>query len=402
VDLLRGNLYVTPRQNLTLTGGGRMTTFGAGRIDDLDRQRSFTGAGGNVGMQWQWTPRWRVDAHYAMSTNESDLALSQVSGSIGPAEGDQSGLTVRRRFIYQDFDGRMTYAAAGGSTVVSGFVRGLSLDPVALGLPTLDRLTVAGGQVDVHRTVSGFDLTLGGEAAAGPSSSSRGDSAVFHEESGRVQASRRTSRVSVSANAGIRNTGGSYFYPVTGQSWYGGVDLASEANRRFQLRGSASRAYLLRDVVIQRGDDRTDAFSAGLRGPRFDVAAEYADTRSTAKGVLETALITETNPELLLARRPELFGFLSASRQLRRSVDGRLTLLPGLDVFARGRLDRLELPERGSTGFLNQNLAQVGAILGVRQLQLEIGWEYLEYWSQAVSTVDRRFHVRVRRDLLVR
>jgi hypothetical protein len=402
VDVVRGSLYLTPHDGLTLTGGGRMTRFGAGRVDELDRQRSFTGAGGNLGVQWSWSPRWRADAHYSMSTNESDLSLSRSAGPVGSAEADPTAVGIRRRFYYQDYDGRLTYTTAGGATAAAVFVRGLSLDPVEFGLPTLGTLTLAGGQVDVRRTVRGVDLTLGGEAAAGPSASSRGDTAVYHEASGRVQASRRTSHVTLSANAGVRNTGGSYFYPVSGRSWYGGVDASSEASRRFQVRGSASRTYLLRDVVVQRGDDRADALSVGVRGPRFDVATEYADTRSSAKGILETTLIAESDPELLLARRSALFGFLSASRQQRRSFDGRFTVVPGLELFARGRLDRLELPGASGTGLLDQHLAQAGAILGVRQLEVEVGWEYLEYWSEAVSTVDRRFHVRVRRDVLVR
>lgn len=402
MDVVRGTTYVTPRPGLNFTAGARMTTFAVGRIHDLDRQRNFTGAGGNVGAQWRWAPQWRLDVNYNMSTNENEAALSQVSGAGAPPADEQNGLALRRKFLYQDFDGRVTFSPEGGSTSAAVFVRGLSLDPVTFGLPTLDRLAMAGGRVDVRRGVSGFDLTLGAEAAAGRSLSSRGDTAPYHEVSGRVGATRRLATLTLSANAGIRDTAGSYFYPVTGRSWFGGLDVSYDASRQVQLRGAASRAFLLRDVVFQRGDDHTDSYLAGLRGPRFDVAVEYANTQSTAEGLLETAWLAEANPDVLRATRPELFGFLYASQQLRRSLDARVTVLRGLDVFARGRLDRLELPSAEGTGFLNQNVGQIGAIWAVRQLQVEIGWEYLEYWSQLVSTVDRRFHVRVRRDLLVR
>lgn len=402
VDVVRGTTSITPRPGLNVTGGARMTMFDVGRTDDLDRQRSFSGAGGNLGVQWRWTPSWRLEAHYNTSTNENELALSLATGSPAPPTGGEGAVVVRRRFLYQDFDGRVTYTGGGGATVASVFVRGLSLDPIGFGTPTLDTLTMAGGQVDVRRGVSGFDLTLGAEAAAGQSSSNRGDTAPYHEAAGRIQASRRLATLTFSANANIRDTGGSYFYPVTGQSWSGGLDLTYDASRRFQLRGSASRSFLLRDVVFQRGDDHTESYRAGLRGPRFEVAVEYADTRSTAKGLLETAWLADANPDVLLATRPDLFGVLYASQQLRRALDARMTVLRGLDVFARGRLDRLELPNPQGTGYLNQNIGQVGATLGVRQLQLEIGWEYLEYWSHLVSTVDRRFLVRVRRDLVVR
>lgn len=402
VDVVRATTFVTPASDLTFNVGGRLTRFTFDQAGDLRRQRDFAGAGGDAGVEWRWSPRWRFSAHYGASTNESEVALSQPASPGVPDEADGAGIAVRRQFLFQDFDGRVTYASPGGSTVAAAFVRGLSLDPVPFGAPTLDALQMAGGQIDVTHSVATFELTVGGEGAVGRSSSNRGDTEPYREVAGRLRASKRVGDVTVSGHGGIRDTTGSYFYPIGGQSWYGGIEFLLDASRQLQLRASANRSYLLRDVVFQKGDDHTEAYGAAVSGPWYNVTFDYADTRSTTTGLLETALLNEWRPDELLASRPELFGFLYASRQLRRGLDARVTALRGLDFFARGRLDRLEFPAVGGTDPLAQKAAQVGAILGVRELQVEIGWEYLDYWSQIVATINRRFYVRVRRDLPLR
>jgi hypothetical protein len=166
-----------------------------------------------------------------------------------------------------------------------------------------------------------------------------------------------------------------------------------------RLRASATRTFLLRDVVFQRGDDSTDAFSAGVSGSRYEIVVDYADTRSSAAGLLETTLLLEPRPDLALAARPELFGFLYASRQVLRGATVRLTLLRGLDIVGRGRFDQIQRPSSAAGFDLEQVVAQVGAVWGVRQMQAELGWEYVDYRTTLVSTTNRRFYARVRRDL---
>ena len=68
-------------------------------------------------------------------------------------------------------------------------------------------------------------------------------------------------------------------------------------------------------------------------------------------------------------------------------------------MFARGRLDRREYI--GSYN-LDQDVAQAGVVWGVRQLQVEAGWEQFRYVSASVTSTNKRFYVRVRRDVLIR
>jgi hypothetical protein len=151
-------------------------------------------------------------------------------------------------------------------------------------------------------------------------------------------------------------------------------------------------------VIFQRGDDRTDAYSLGLSGSRYELVFDYADTRSTAAGLLETTLLLEPRPDLALAARPELFGFLYASGQVLRGANLRVTVVSGLDVFGRGRADHIERPGLVADGDLDQTVAQLGALWSVRQLRVEVAWEYVDSRTALVSTTNRRFYVRVRRE----
>ncbi len=371
VDVARASAFVKPAQRLTFNLGTRLTRFGFDRTDDVQRARSFTGVGGDAGLDWQWAPRWRMTARYSASGNESELALSELDPGV-PA--DRAGLTVRRNSVYQDYDSRVTFSTGSGAAVAAGFVRGLALDPLPIGTPTLDTLRMAGVQADVRRDMGRVDVGAGAEGAIGRSSSNRGDEQPYREVSGRARIATRLGRFSTSASGGLRHTTGSYFYPVGGQAWNGGIDLLLDASRYAQFRASATRSFLSRDVRFQYGDDRTDAYVATVVGPSYQLSADYADTRSSSSGLFEAGLLVDARPEELLATRPGLFGFLYASRQLRRGAEAKITPFRGLTVFGRGRLDRLELPTSQGTSLLDQQAVQAGAILGVRQMQVEIGW----------------------------
>jgi hypothetical protein len=215
----------------------------------------------------------------------------------------------------------------------------------------------------------------------------------------RARIAGRFSRGTLSGNGGVRWNDGSYFYPVGGYAWYGGLELSADLAREVRTRASATRSFLLRDVVFQRGDDSTNALSAGVSGSRYEIVVDYADTRSSASGLLETTLLLEPRPDLVLAARPELFGFLYASRQVLRGASIRLTIARGLDIVGRGRLDQIQRPSSVAGFDLEQTVAQVGGVWGVRQMQAELGWEYIDYRTALVSTTNRRFYVRVRRDV---
>jgi hypothetical protein len=398
-DVLRATTTTAVRPGLSLDGGARLTRYSFSGLSLLERQRDLVSAGGFAGLNWTWSPRWRATARYNATSNESDISLAANPGGGGTSAGDGSGLTARRRFLYQDFDARVSHTPGTGGLMTSVFARGLSLDPLEFAAPTLSTLRLVGLQVDASRNKGRLDFSAGAEGAVGRSSSNRGDTQPYREVGGRARVAGRFSRATLSGNGGVRWNDGSYFYPVAGHAWYGGLELTGDLARELRLRASATRTFLLRDVVFQRGDDSTDAFSAAVSGSRYEIVVDYADTRSSAAGLLETTLLLEPRPDLALAARPELYGFLYASRQVLRGATVRLTVLRGLDIVGRGRFDQVQRPS-SVTGFdLEQVVAQVGAVWGVRQMQAELGWEYIDYRTALVSTTNRRFYARVRRDL---
>lgn len=399
IDILRGTTTTAVRPGLSVDGGARLTRYSFSGVNLLQRQRDLVSGGGFAGFTWTWSPRWRATARYNGTTNESDVAIAAAGGDVGPEPGGGGGATARRRFLYQDFDARLSHARGAGGLVTSVFARGLSLDPVAFVAPTLSTLRLVGVQADAARNGRRFDVSAGVEGAIGRSSSNRGDTQPYREVAGRARVAGRFSRGTLAGNGGVRWNDGSYFYPVAGYAWHGGLEASADLARELRLRASATRSFLLRDVVFQRGDDSTDAFSAGVSGSRYEIAVDYADTRSSAAGLLETTLLLEPRPDLALAARPELFGFLYASRQVLRGATVRLTVARGLDIVGRGRLDRIQRPSSTAGFDLEQIVGQLGAVWGVRQMQAELGWEYIDYRTALVSTTHRRFYVRVRRDV---
>jgi len=200
-------------------------------------------------------------------------------------------------------------------------------------------------------------------------------------------------------DGGARWTTAPYFYPVGGESWYAGAEADFGVTKSARFRLAAKESFMQRDIVVQRGDDRASAYSAGISGPRFDVTYEYLDTDSTAVGLVETWLLQEMRPDQLLLTRPDMFGLLYATTQRTRMLSARLNVARGLDVFARGRLDRREYVG----GYeLDQDVAQAGIVWGVRQLQVEAGWERFAYTSAFATSTNERLYVRVRRDILIR
>jgi len=253
-------------------------------------------------------------------------------------------------------------------------------------------------QVDVARSRGRFDTSVGGEAGAGQSTSNRGDTRPYGEVAGRARLGARFSRGALSGTGGARWNNGSYFNPVGGQAWYGTAEASADLASQFKVRGSASRSFLVRDVILQRGDDLTDAFNVAVSGTRYEAVFDYANTHSSVLGLLETTLLLEPRPDLALAAHPELFGFLYSSGQVLRGANLRLTLAKGLDIFGRARADHIERPMMVVGADLDQTVGQFGALWSVRQLRVEIAWEYVDTRTALVSTTNRRFYVRVRRE----
>ena len=405
VDFLRAGTTLTPATTLSIDLSGRGSRYDFSAGDGIRRSRGFSGWGGDSSLRWNPSRHWEVLGTYSMSTNLAELALSSASGAEAarevtlPAPDDGAAVSFSRRSLYQEGSGWLRYSSANRATTLAVGSHALSLDPLPFGMATLDVLRTVNVSADHRRHAAGFEMSAGLEAAYGDVRSSRGASSDYREGGGRVRLGRSAGRARAAVEGGLRRTTAPYLYPVGGESWFAGADIDVGVTKSARIRLAARQSLMVRDIVVQRGDDRTAAYSAGLSVPRIDVSYQYLDTDSTAVGLIETWLLTEMRPEQLLLTRPELIGLLYATRQRTRVLSARMTVIRGLDVFARGRLDRREYV--GSLD-LDQNVAQAGVVWGVRQLQVEAGWEQFGYVSASVASTNKRFYVRVRRDVLIR
>jgi hypothetical protein len=405
IDFLRATTTVTPAKTLAIDLSARGSRFDFSAGDGIRRSRGFSGWGGDTAVRWNPSRRWEVTGSYSMSTNLAEMALSSSAGAEAahrvslPGQPEGTTTSISRRSLYQEGSGWLRRVSDSRSTTIAVGVHALSLDPLPLGMATLDVLRTINASADHRLTAASVEVSAGAEAAYGEVRSSRGERSDYAEGGARLRLGRQSGRLRPAIEGGVRRTTAPYFYPVGGNSWNAGADIEVGITRTATLRAGARQSEMVRDVVVQRGKDRTRAYTAGLTGPRFDVTFEYGDTDSTAVGLVETWLLQEVRPDQLLLTRPDLFGLLYATTQRSRMLSARLNVARGLDVFARGRLD---LRQYVGSYDLDQQVVQAGIVWGVRALQLEAGWEQLRYASAFVTSTDKRLYVRVRRDVLIR
>jgi hypothetical protein len=394
-QFLRASATWTPADGLRLTLGGRYANFVLQRAERGEVARGFGGAGTDAGVTWDIGTHVQVTASHTGSLNENELSVTAPAdpGTTAPSA------TARRRFYFQEFAGRIALTTVSRKSSVAAFVRGTWLDPLSFGLPTLDTLTIGGLELAHTRSLGGFELSAGAEAGAGPVTSSRGDRDVYREVDGHLRVARQFARTGFALTGGARQATSPYFHPVGGRAWYGNLDLTGTLARELRLRATAGRSFLMNDVFVQRGDNHTDTASLGLSGERYDVGADYSEIDATTSGLLVPVFGSEIRPDLLRAQRPDLFGVLWGSHQVLREAHARVIPVRGMELFARGSLNRQDMPATLLSNTFEQRIGQAGVIWGLRQLQLEVGWQYLEYSSIVASSVDRRFYVRLRRDL---
>ena len=306
VDFLRASTTLTPARTLSIDLSGRGSRYDFSAGDGIRRGRGFSGWGGDSSLRWSPSRHWEVLGTYSMSTNLAELALSSASGAEAarevtlPAAGDGAAVSFSRRSLYQEGSGWLRYSSADRATTLAVGGHALSLDPLPFGMATLDALRTVNVSADHRRNAAGFELSAGLEAAYGDVRSSRGETSDYLEGGGRARLGRTAGRARAAVEGGLRRTTAPYFYPVGGESWYAGADIDVGVTKSARIRLAAKQSLMVRDIVVQRGDDRTAAYSAGLSGPRFDVTYEYLDTDSTAVGLVETWLLTEMRPEQLL------------------------------------------------------------------------------------------------------
>jgi hypothetical protein len=119
---------------------------------------------------------------------------------------------------------------------------------------------------------------------------------------------------------------------------------------------------------------------------------------STTSGVLDPLLLGLSDPEILLATRPAVFGVLSSTSMLERSATVRVQAVDSLAIHGRAARQRRAFLD--AFGF-RQDLAQAYLLYRIRSLELEAGAEWFELRSTLGRTFSRRVYVRIRRDFSI-
>jgi hypothetical protein len=396
-DMLRATASATPVRGLTVSAGTHYSRYTFSQATAEGAARSFDGTGADAGVDWRWSRHWGLTGSYVFSSNAVEFALEGAAPAVGPtAPLDQLPELFRGRILYQDAAASLTFRARRGATTATVGPRVLVLDPPRTGVAVLDELHTMMARVDHGWRWLGLDLGLGGSAAAGAALSNFGDRGDYRDAGATARATRRVRAARIGADVALQDTDGPWFYPISGTSWRAGVDVDAGAPSWAKLRGSAAQSRLRRDTYIQNGDDRSRNFSAGLNGPRYDLSVDHARLRSSATGLLDTTLLAVVRPDILAQTRRDLYGVLYGTAQEVSTVTLRLSVLPALEVNGRALRDRREYP---GVYHLDQRGVTIAATWSIRASQLEIGFDRLDLRSSHGRDRNRRFYVRIRRDV---
>jgi len=404
VDTGRGSVNLTAGQSVRIGATVRTSRFQFDAANGERRARGFDGWGGGTSLFWQISPRWQLVTNYSLSTNLAEFAMSsrEGAGSVQATvavSGDAPVVNIERRTLFQESTSAIQFSSSRKGTTAAIGVRHVSLDPLPLGRSSLDTLTVGTARADHQRTVAGFGFSAGAEVAAGQVVSNRAEHAEYREVGGRLRVWQRVGFLYASADGSLRDTQAPSFHPVAGRTWDVGVRLQSDRPTWARATIAARRSLRLRDIVLRRGEDRIRQYTAAIRSGGVTVSFDYLDTDSSTHGLFDASLLEFVSPETLLLTRPELFGLLWASQRRSRHVSVRATLRRGLTTYANARFDRDTYQMQLD---LDRQVGQAGLTWAVRQLYVEVAYEYLRYRSSlGAPASSRRLLVSVRRDITI-
>jgi hypothetical protein len=392
VFLATGRLTPSDRLTLDLHARGSRFRFGAG-----SQLSTVTGAGADAGVRYQFPGHFAVSGRYSFSNNAFEAALSGRLGAGQPGATpvtSASQLATRTRF--QDGEGRVEYATRALTAAV--VAKGVSFDVPPSQATTLSALKTAGGLIRAQRSSHGLTVTAGADASAGTAWSNQRSAHAYHEAGIEVALSYDAARaVRFGVDGSARRVGRLAFFPVTLEARTTSFRFETTRPGWARLRASVTRFDSLRDIMLSDARDRHTGYSVGLGGRWYDVSADFdqTDTRS----MLLAPDVFGSRPEvaILIASRPEIFRNLLAATDRSRVFSLQLRPAAGLQLQARVRRQEQLYPDL--FGF-RVNGGQAWVSYQVRELQLEVGWEYFDSWTSFGNVRDRRVYVRVRRDVV--
>jgi hypothetical protein len=262
---------------------------------------------------------------------------------------------------------------------------------------TLSATRTAGPLVRVQHTSHGLTLSAGADGEFGSAQSNRGLIEPYREmgvEAGLLQEIGHAARFGVDGS--LRRVGRLTFFPVNLNATAATLRFETMRPGWARLRGSVTRFENLRDILVSDARDRHIGYSAGLSGSWYDISADINQTTTNSLLLSPAVLGSRPDVAVLIASRPELFRNLLASRDRSRVFGLQVQPLPALQLQARVRDQQQVYP--GLFGFRVKG-GQAWTSYQLREIQLEVGWEYFDSVTSFGNVVDRRVYFRIRRDL---
>ena len=392
VFLATGRLAPSSRLTLDLQARGSRFRFGAG-----SQTSTVTGTGGDAAVRYQFPGHVAASARYSVSTNAFEAALSgRLNAGQPGATPVTSAEQLATRTLFHDGEGRVEYSDR--RLTAAAVVKDVSFDVPDSQAVTLSALRTGGVVLHLQQQFGGTMLTAGADAAVGTAWSNQDRPQAYRDvgiQAGFSQDIAHVVRFGLDASA--RRVARLAFFPVNLETRTASLRLESARPGWARVRASLTYLDSLRDILLSDARDRHAGYGVGLAGPWYDLSADIdqTDTRSLllAPGVLGA------RPEvaILIASRPGLFDNLLASTDRSRVFGAQLRPIAGLQL--QGRLRRQEQTYPGLFGF-RMNGGQAWASYQLREIQLELGWEYFDSWTSFGNVRDRRLYFRVRRDLV--
>lgn len=394
-DVFQAIGRLTPTSRFALDVHARATRFrfGAGRQDSR-----VSGAGGDVAARYRIGANFAATGRYSFSNNAFEAALSgQLDASQPGATPVTTSSQLQERTRFQDGETRLEYTTRPLTAAVV-------LKTVSFGVPahlatTLSDLTTAGGLVRTERTWLGLSWHAGADAALGRAHSNQRAEQPYHEAGIDAGMSRDLgTRLRFGADTSVRRIGRLSFFPVNLEARNATLRLETMRPGWARLRVIVTRFDNLRDVLYSDSRDRHTGYSLGLAGGRYDLSADIDQTDTHALLLAPGVLGSRPEVAILIASRPDLFRNLLAASDRTRVLALQVRPLAGLQLQARVRRQEQVYP--GLFGFRLQG-GQAWASYQIRELQLEVGWEYFDSWTSFGAVRDRRVYFRVRRDVTI-
>jgi hypothetical protein len=393
-DMLFGTLRLAPHDRLEVDLNARASRFlfgtGAGRS-------LVSGAGADATIRYEMGRRFATIARYAFSNNTAEATMSgrltPVTTGVVPVVTPEQ-LTTRT--LFQDGEGRLEYTTR--RIKAAAIFKGTGYGVPPLRAETLAAIATAGGLFRVEQPWQHFTFNAGMDVSAGAARSNYQRRAPYREAGADVGVSSDWARtMRLGASVSQRRTGRLPFFPVTLDSRT--VTLRVETLRPgfARLRASLSRIHTLRDVVSLDSRDVFNGYSFGLAGPWYDLTVDLNQVDVRSLMLAANVLGARPDVAMLVVSRPDLFRNLLSTTDQSRVFGLQVRPVGWLQFQVRARRQAQSYP--GLFGYDVRGV-QAAAWWQLRELQLEVGWEYFDSATSFGNVRDRRVYVRFRRDVL--